>query len=234
MSPRLSVRMSTLLRPTRFLDFDVPAVADFARDAAGGAVGPRAQAVRVFRAVRDQVRYDPYTASIEAAELTASATLARGRAFCVPKAVLLGACLRALGIPTRLGFADVTNHLATARLLALLRTDVFAFHGYVDAWLEGRWVKATPAFHAELCAWFGVPPLDWDGVHDAILQPHDGKGRPFMQYLTDRGVHDDLPYDELVRVWHELYPHLYESSGSAVLGGDFAAEAAAKRRAGPP
>ncbi len=226
MSPSATARY---LASTRFLDADHPAVAAFAAEAAAGAAGDRERAVQVFRAVRDGIRYDPYAVDLAPEALSASATLARGRAFCVPKAVLLAACLRSLSIPTRLGFADVTNHLATPRLLERLRTHVFAFHGYADVWLEGRWIKATPAFDAALCAWFGTPPLDWDGETDAVLQSFDGSGRRFMEYLCDRGVHDDLPYDELIRVWHESYPHLFDESGSAIpVAGDFAAEAAAR------
>lgn len=207
----MSAELSRCLGPTRFLDADHPSVVAFARDAAAGAGSDRERAVQVFLKVRDGIRYDPYSVDLVPEAMSASATLARGRSFCVPKAVLLAASLRALSIPARLGFADVTNHLATPRLLEHLRTDVFAFHGFVDAWLDGRWVKATPAFDAALCAWFKVAPLDWDGVSDAVLQPFDGGGRQFMEYLCDRGVHDDLPYDELVRVWRSLYPHLFEA-----------------------
>jgi transglutaminase-like putative cysteine protease len=225
----MSVDFARHLLPTRFLDADHPAVAAFARAAAEGAATERERAVRVFRAVRDGIRYDPYAVDLAPEALSASATLARRRAFCVPKAVLLAACLRSLSIPTRLGFADVTNHLATPRLLARLRTDVFAFHGYVDVWLDGRWIKATPAFDAALCAWFGVAPLEWDGSSDAVFQAHDSSGRRFMEYRCDRGVHDDLPYAELLRVWHELYPHMFEEGAFGAPGGDFAAEAVALR-----
>jgi len=222
----MSVDPSRHLVPTRFLDADHPEVVAFAREATAGASTDRDRAVRVFRAVRDGVRYDPYSIDLAPEALSASATLRRRRGFCVSKAVLLAACLRALGIPARLGFADVTNHLATPRLLARLRTHVFAFHGYADVWLEGRWVKATPAFNASLCRKFGVAPLDWDGETDAVLQAFDGDGRKFMEYLCDRGVHDDLPLAELIRVWHEVYPHLLDDQGAAVPeSGDFAAEA---------
>jgi transglutaminase-like putative cysteine protease len=209
MSAAPELDLARYLRPARFVDSDHPSIALFAREAAGDAATDRERAVRLYLAVRDGVRYDPYSADLAPEALTASATLARGRAFCVPKAILLAAVLRAREIPARLGFADVTNHLATPRLLELLRTDVFAFHGYVEAYLEGRWVKATPAFDAALCAWFGVAPLAWDGQHDSVLQEQDGRGRRFMEYLNDRGVHDDLPHEEMVRVWRELYPHLF-------------------------
>ncbi len=198
-----------ILRPTAFLNYEHPAVADFARRETAGASGEVDRAKRLFLAVRDGIRYDPYQPDLSRAGLTASATLERGSAFCVPKAILLAAGLRAVRIPARLGFADVTNHLASPRLIEILRTHVFAFHGYVEVYLAGRAVKATPAFNASLCERFGVPPLEFDGVHDAMLQPFDGQGRAFLEYVRDRGMHDDLPYDEMMRVWRETYPHLY-------------------------
>src|SRR3990167_7232802 len=50
----------------------------------------------------------------------ASACLARGSGFCVAKAALLAAAARASGIPARVGFADVRNHLTTPRLRRLM------------------------------------------------------------------------------------------------------------------
>lgn len=196
------------LAATRFLDFEHPAIAEFVRDATHGATSDLDRAKRLFIAVRDGVRYDPYQIELEPVHLTASATLLRRRGFCVTKAILLAAVYRAAGIPARLGFADVTNHLATQRLLDALKTHVFAFHGYVVARLGERELKVTPAFDARLCAFFGVAPLDFDGEHDAMLQAFDGKGRAFLEYLKDRGVYDDFPYDEMMRVWREVYPHL--------------------------
>lgn len=200
--------MTSNLAATRFLDYDHPAVADFVRESTRGATSDVERAQRLFVAVRDGVQYDPYQIDLAPEQLTASATLLRRRGFCVTKAVLLAAVLRAAGIPARLGFADVTNHLATPRLLDALKTRVFAFHGYVVARLGERELKVTPAFDARLCAYFGVPPLEFDGEHDAMLQPFDGQGRAFLEYLADRGVHDDFPYDEMIRVWREVYPHL--------------------------
>lgn len=213
-----------LLRPTEFLDFRHPDVAAFVRDTVAGITDDRERARRLFLAVRDGIRYDPYTISASPAAFTASATLARGAAFCIPKAILLAASLRSLGIPAALGYCDVKNHLATPRLLSLMRTDVFAFHGYVAVQLGGKLVKATPAFNASLCARFGVAPLELDGEHDAVLQPFDGEGRRFMDYLRDRGLYEDFPFDEFMRVWRETYPHL---AALPQVGGDFDAEAAA-------
>jgi transglutaminase-like putative cysteine protease len=214
------------LAPTRFVDHEHPRVRAFVAEVTAGAADATERAVRLFTAVRDRVRYDPYAADLSPEALTASATLERGAAFCVPKAILYAATLRAIGVRARLGFADVTNHLATKRLLELLQTNVFAYHGYVVLELEGRTLKATPAFDARLCAFFGVEPLAFDGRSDAMLQPFDARGRAFLEYLRDRGVHDDLPYDDMIAAWHELYPQLF---GKKPLAGDLAAEAERER-----
>jgi len=131
--------------------------------ATDGLVGDVERAVALYYAVRDGFWYDPYSADFSPEGLRASTVIERGRGFCVPKAGLLVAVARAAGIPARPGFADVRNHLATARLLELMGTDVFYYHGYAVLWLDGRWVKATPAFNVELCQRFGVRPLDFDG-----------------------------------------------------------------------
>jgi hypothetical protein len=207
-----------MLQRTFFLDFDHPDVARFVQTHTRGAQSPAERASRLFTAVRDEIPYDPFRVSLAREALTASATVLQPGAFCVPKAILYAATLRAVGIGARLGFADVTNHLATPRMIELLRTEVFAFHGYVEVHLGGRVLKASPAFHAGLCSRFGVPPLEFDGTSDAMLQAYDARGRRFMQYLKDRGVHDDFPHEEMVRVWRETYPHFFG-------GGTFSAQA---------
>jgi transglutaminase-like putative cysteine protease len=211
------------LQPTFFLDYDHPRVVDFVRKHTSGAVSDAERASRLFLAVREEIPYDPYKIDLSREAMTASATLARGRSYCVPKAILFAAVLRAVGIPSRLGFVDVTNHLTTRRLIELLRTEVFAFHGYVEVHLDGKVLKAAPAFHAALCARFNVAPLEFDGTCDAMLQPYDTKGHRFLEYLRPRGVYDDFPHEELLRVWKETYPHLLGLD--ALPDGNFESEA---------
>jgi transglutaminase-like putative cysteine protease len=215
-----AVDLARYLRRTRYLDFDHPRVAELVAQVPPGDEVARAAAL--FLRVRDDVLYDPYKILLEPSHFAASAVLERGRGFCVAKAILYGAGLRGLGIPSRLGFADVRNHLSSPQLLEVLRTDVFAFHGYTEAWLNGRWVKATPAFNASLCARFGVAPLEFDGVNDAVLQPLNGKGDRFMEYLKDRGVFADFSLEAMLVAWREIYPHLFE--GMPAPQGDFDAE----------
>lgn len=195
----------SFLLPTRFIDSDHPDVIAFARKATDGAATEKERAARLFTAVREALRYDPYTLSIDPESFKASNIVKQPASYCIPKAVLLCAAARASGIPARLGFADVKNHLSSEKLLRVLGTDVFAWHGYVELWIDGRPVKATPAFNASLCARFGVPPLELDGVHDAMLQAFDGKGHRYMEYLRDRGLYTDLPLDEIFATFSSLY-----------------------------
>ena len=151
-------------------------VATFAQSHAGGMATARQQAVSLYYAVRDGIRYDPYAIDLSVEGMRASKTLASGRGWCVPKAVLLAACCRVMGVPAKLGFADVRNHLSTERLRNLMKTDIFFWHGYTSIFIDGKWVKATPAFNIELCDRFDLKPLDFDGATDSIYHPFDQLG----------------------------------------------------------
>ena len=195
------------LAPTPTLDLGHPAVRAFARRAAGAGTD-REKAVRLYYAVRDGIRYDPYAFRMAPEWLAASRTLEAGVGWCVPKAVLLAASCRAEGIPARLGFADVRNHLATERLLRLMDTDLFLWHGYVSLLLDGRWVKATPAFNIEMCRRFEVLPLEFDGTRDSLLHPYNARSQRHMEYVRDRGLFDDVPLEEMAADMRAAYPRL--------------------------
>jgi transglutaminase-like putative cysteine protease len=202
----MSEDLTPYLEPTPAVDSDHPQIAAFARAHAGGTATPLDAAVKIFYAVRDGVRYDPYRVEFAIPAMRASVTLAQGHGWCVPKAVLLAACCRAVGIPARLGYADVRNHLSTERMRRQMRSDVFYWHGYTSLWLEGRWVKATPAFNIELCEKFGLLPLDFDGRSDSIYHPFDRGGRRHMEYLRERGEYPDVPLDEMLATFGRRYP----------------------------
>jgi transglutaminase-like putative cysteine protease len=219
--------LAPYLRPTACVESDAPAVHDFVARTTTGATDERARAVRLFYAVRDEIRYDPYGVILTEEGLRASSVLARGAGFCVAKAVLLAAGARAVGIPARLGFADVRNHLTTERLRAQMGTDIFVFHGFTELHLAGRWVKATPTFNRSLCDRFGVKPLEFDGVTDSLLHPFDIGGQRHMEYVRDRGTHADVPFADMVAVFAEYYPGM--TTGRQVAG-DFEREAARERQ----
>jgi transglutaminase-like putative cysteine protease len=217
------------LAPTPTLDFREPSVAAFARRSAGEGTA-RERAVRLYYAVRDGIRYDPYAFRLEPEWLAASRTLRAGAGWCVPKAILLAASCRAEGIPARLGFADVRNHLATKRLLELMGSDLFLWHGYVSLLLDGRWVKATPAFNVEMCRRFEVLPLEFDGTADSLLLPYDARSRRHMEYVRDRGLFDDLPLEAMAADMRAAYPRLVAAAGSAEVAGRFETDAVAGAR----
>ncbi len=195
------------LEPTEYFDFDDPAVAAFARTAADGAGTPGARAVKLFYAIRDDIRYDPYTMSGEPADYKASHVLAAGAAFCVPKANLMVAGLRALGIPAGLGLSNVTNHLCTERLLRLMGGEtLFINHAYAVLHLGGRWIKAAPTFNLGLCRKFDVLPTEFDGVSDALFQEFDRLGRRHMEYVVDHGVWSDFDPGRVIGDFRSLYP----------------------------
>ncbi|MCY1370885.1 hypothetical protein D9M69_580020 [compost metagenome] len=117
------------------------------------------------------------------------------------------------------------NHLATPRLLELLRSEVFAMHGYTEFHLDGRWVKATPAFNLALCRLFNVPPLEFDGRHDSVFHPFNRQGERYMEYLADHGQFADLPEELFFEHLAAVYPHLF-AEGAVFLTGDLHAELA--------
>jgi transglutaminase-like putative cysteine protease len=202
--------VAAALAPTYFLDCDYPAVRAFARDRTAGAATPVERAVALFYAVRDEVEYKLLTRlMLRREEFVASATLRRRNGFCIEKAVLLAAACRAAGIPARLRFADVRNHLTTPELAEFMGTDVFICHGLVEMLLADRWVKATPAFDRAMCVRHGVRPIEFDGSTDAIFHEFDVHENRHMEYVNDRGVHDDLPYDEIVAAFRATYPQMY-------------------------
>jgi transglutaminase-like putative cysteine protease len=197
--------MRQYLQPSPVVDCDSRAVMEFAKENSGDHPDQREQAVRLYYAVRDGIRYDPYSIDLSIDGLRASATLRIGRGWCVTKAVLLAACCRAMEIPARLGFADVRNHLTTARMRELMKTDVFLWHGYTSIYLNGAWVKATPAFNIGLCERFRFKPLDFDGHSDSIYHPFDLEGKRHMEYLAYRGEYTDVPIDRIIETFSQEY-----------------------------
>lgn len=212
------------LAPTSFLDYEAAEVQAFVHAALGDAQTPRDMAVCLYYAVRDGIRYDPYSFGMTPEVFTASHTVRAKAAYCVPKAVLYAACLRAVGIPARPGFADVRNHLTTKRLLEAMGTDVFAWHGYVSLLLGDRWLKATPAFNIEMCQRFQVLPLEFDGSADSLMHPYDARQQRHMEYIKQHGEFDDLPYQLLLEEMQKLYPQMMMTSPGEIRG-DFEQEA---------
>lgn len=206
LSPIFDPSPEDCLDPTDMIDSRHPAIVSLMQGTVADAGGdPVLRAVKLYEVARDRIWYDPYTPFYRPAHYRASGVLQRGRAFCIPKAVLLCALGRAAGIPTRLGFATVRNHLATQQLIDYVGSDLFVYHGFVEFYLGGRWVKATPAFNRELCRRHGVSPLTFDGHHDSIFQTYNGENKRFMDYVEDHGTFSDVPLERILDAWKRVY-----------------------------
>ncbi len=203
------------LASTWFIDHDSAEVETFVGDALDD-LGPEAsdteRAIALFHAVRDGIRYDPYGIDYSREGFKASSVATAETNWCVPKSVLLTACARRVGIPARLGFADVKNHLTSEKLSAQMGTDLFAWHGYAELLLpdpgrpgEQRWFKLSTAFNIELCERFGVKVLEFDGTDDALMHAYDEAGNRHMEYVNQRGSFDDLPLETIIADFAEIY-----------------------------
>ena len=196
------------LRPGELMDSAHPDIIQYAQKNAGKSSEQKQIAKSLYLAVRDDFRYDAYRLDFSKKAMKASALLGRDYGYCVEKSNLFAACCRAQGIPARLGFANVRNHLGTEKLEKLLQTDVLVFHGYAEVYLNGKWIKATPVFNKGLCEKLGVDALDFDGENDNIFQAHSSRGGLFMEYLHDYGTFEDIPYDLFMSELRRHYAHL--------------------------
>ena len=199
-------KLEKYLSPTPIIDSDNDLLVDYAmKSVKGSSNDPVSKAVKLYYAVRDVIWYDPYLPFYRPEHYQASNVLKKGRAFCVGKATLLCALGRVCGIPSRVGFATVRNHLATKQLIEFLGSDLFVYHGFTEFYLEDKWIKATPAFNIELCRKHKVIPLEFNGREDSIFHPFNSDKKLFMEYVDDHGTFDDIPVDKLVVAWEEVY-----------------------------
>jgi transglutaminase-like putative cysteine protease len=211
------------LSPGEFVDSDHPLVIEYAEAHVGSGKTDMEKVLSLFYAIRDGIRYDPYLPMGDPKSYRASDTVKLGRGWCVPKSALLTSCCRIFGIPARPGYADVINHLSTARLMELTGTQRFYWHSYTEVLLEGKWVKCTPAFNKSLCDKFGLKPLDFDGRTDSLFHEFDVAGNRHMEYVLDRGYRADVPFEEIAACFREHYSQAWSDG----VDGDFQAEAAA-------
>jgi transglutaminase-like putative cysteine protease len=198
---------------TEFLDYDSPQVREYVSTVLpSGDLSPREQAVRLYYAVRDQVRYDVYGADLSREGMRASSILEAGHGFCLHKSILYAAAVRSVGIPSRLVLTDVCNHLASPRLKRLVGGDVFHFHCLAEVNLDGRWIKATPVFNKLLCRLYGIKPLEFDGINDSLHHPYDEQGRRSMEFLRYHGEFTDFPYEMVIDGLTRTSPRLFRDA----------------------
>lgn len=200
--------MEQYLKDTEFLNFNHPAFSDFISGLDLN-VPEKEKALKLYFLVRDSFLYDPYHLDITNEGLIASNTLLKKRAWCVEKSSVLAALMRKVGIPSRLGYAIVVNHIGVERLIHYLKREEIVFHGFVEVYVDGKWVKCTPAFDKRICRISNVDPLDWNGQEDSLFQEFS-KGQQFMEYKHFYGLFDDVPIRLMNDEMKKYYPHLYE------------------------
>ncbi|MBK1873351.1 MULTISPECIES: transglutaminase-like domain-containing protein [Marinobacter] len=202
--------MERYLQPTEYFDYNQPELKAWIATQLEGVPDDKVeQAKALYLAVRDSVSYNPYVFRPEPETFSASHALKTAESYCIPKAVLLGAATRSVGIPSRLGLADVRNHLSSPKLIEWLRSDIFRMHGFIELYLNGKWIKATPAFDKRLCELMKVEPLEFDGVNDSIFQEYTEAGEAHMEYVNDHGVFDDVPHEFILSGIKAAYGHLF-------------------------
>jgi transglutaminase-like putative cysteine protease len=205
--------LEELCHPTEFLDYTSPVVRDFVRMALPDPWATTAveRARALYYAVRDRIQYEVYGIDLSREGLRASSVIARGSGFCVHKTIVYAAVARSVGVPCRLMYGDVRNHLTSQRLTRLVGGNVFRFHALNSQFLEGRWVKVTPVFPALLCRLYGVAPLEFDGVAGSQYHPYDENSRRHMEFLRWHGEFDDFPYELVVAGIRVAHPRLFDS-----------------------
>lgn len=212
--------LDLLRQPTEFLNHEDPVVRDFV-----SAVLPADEqmtdvdrACALYYAVRDTINYEVYGVDLSRSGLRASSVIRAGMGFCVHKSILYAAAVRAVGVPSRIIYCDVRNHLASARLRELVGGDVFRFHSLTSVYLDGRWVRATPVFNKLLCRLYKIRPLDFDGRSDSLYHPYDEQGRRHMEFLQMRGEFDDVPYQMVVDGIRQAHPKLFAGAVTTAPG----------------
>jgi len=202
------------LEKTYYLDYDSVIVQDFISENTNQEQSINEKAISLYYAVRDKIKYNPYLVSGEKNTFKASFVISQKQGYCVTKAITYATVLRGIGVPAKVGFANVKNHLSNSKLAKIMKTDIFAFHGYTEVYMFDHWVKATPAFHKVVCRAFGVAPLDFDGKEDSIFHPQTKKGDKFMEYIVDHGSFDDFPFGKMVDEYQVYYPHFFDDSNN--------------------
>ncbi|MHA1331896.1 MAG: transglutaminase domain-containing protein [Candidatus Hodarchaeales archaeon] len=192
---------SIYTKPTYFLDSSSQSIKELAARLSKG-LEERTDIVKsYFEYVRDNIKYSVKDFQLQNKdEFKASVTLEKKKGFCIPKAILLAALLRAHPdgpIPSRLHFVDIINHRSPKYLQEIMGTNVFVFHGFTEVYL-GKWIKLTPSFDSDLCTRHNLPVCEFNGDNDAIFASKDNNGNPFVEYVHDYGTFEDLPYKKMV------------------------------------
>jgi len=199
--------LSIYLQPNEFFDFNKKSVMNKAIEITDGLKSQKEKAIALFYWVRDEIKYNMALFVPKVKNyFIASKTIRRREGFCVSKSILLSTLARAIGIPARIHLVDLINHLVSQKVIDFMGTNVMYVHGYSEFYLNEKWVKLTPSFDKETAIRGGFfPMVEFDGENDAVFPPYDVNGNKFGEYVGDRGVHADLPLDDIDKIFQEKY-----------------------------
>jgi transglutaminase-like putative cysteine protease len=197
--------MEDYLKPTATIDCGNQLIREKAWDLTKRANDTPAKARNLFYWVRDEIKYNPFVPLEVFGSYRATETVRRGEGSCIEKAAVLAGLARAVGIPARLHFADIRNHLVSSRLLEVMRTNLISYHGYSELHIGGKWVKATPAFDLAMCQEKRIVPVEFDGQHHALLHSRNSDGKLHIEYVQDLGHSIDVPVEEILAAWMRHY-----------------------------
>jgi hypothetical protein len=172
-------------------------------------ISNKEKAIEIYNYVRDQWYYSPLRISLIEEDSLASNLVKRKKGHCIDKSIILITILKAADIPARIGLAKIKNHIAVEQVVQFLGTDVLVPHGYVEIFLEDKWVKATPAFNKSLCDKLNVHTLEFNGEEDCIFQEYCAEGtNQFMEYIEDYGTFESFPVEKIETLLLDHYPIL--------------------------
>jgi len=198
--------LAGFIESTEFIDSDSKVVRDIVKRIYVGSRSRTEFIIKIFYYVRDGVRYELRLDYFDRESYKASNTFKRGYGYCVQKAIALTALYRASSIPARICFADIINHRLPRKIHEEFKTNLFVYHGYVEAYINGRWIKLTPAFDKETSLKMNIDPLEFDGYNDAILPKYNRDGEKQFTYVKYRGCFKEFSYNDLVREFLKVYP----------------------------
>ena len=203
------------LQPNEFFNFNNSNVRKKALEITNGLKTDKEKAIALFYWVRDNIKYNMMSFYPKVkANFKANVTLRRRYGFCVSKSILLSSFARVVGIPARLHLVDLINHKVSQRVIDFMETNVMYYHGYSELYLNDRWVKLTPSFDPKTAIKGGfLPMVEFDGENDAVFPLHDINGEHFGEYVNDRGVHANLPLEEIDLLFEEIYPIFTKNGG---------------------
>lgn len=203
-------KSTAYLQETYFFDFSSVAIQSYIHCYKKGKISKKEIAIDLYHRVRDGWRYDPYDLSFEKESYKSSTIIQKSKGHCIEKSILLISCFRGLEIPARLRLSKVKNHIAVERLTEKFGTNVLTPHGSVDVCIDNKWIKLSPAFNASMCKISKVPPLDFDGENDAMLQKFNDRGDKFMEYIEDYGYFKDVPLSFMIQNVKDHYPSIFD------------------------